>query len=176
MFNVVLETTKGEIVLELKREWSPNGVDRFYNLVRHGYYDHSAIFRIRANTWAQFGIAGDPAVAQTWRTQTIPDDPRILENVRGTMAFAFKEPHGRTTQVFINLKDNRATHDGEPFVPIARVIKGMAVADSLYAGYGESAGGGIRAGQQDPVFTGGNSYLKSNFPQLDYILRARIVK
>jgi len=174
-FNVLLETTKGDILLEVKRAWAPYGVDRFYALVRHGYYDDAAVFRVRAQTWAQFGIAGDPAVAQAWRTQTIPDDPRVLENTRGTVAFAFKDPNGRTTQVFINLADNRATHDDEPFVPIARVVKGMDVADALYAGYGEEAGGGIRAGKQDPVFDGGNAYLR-RFPGLDYIKRARIRK
>ena len=172
-FDVLLETTKGDIVLELNRAWAPHGVDRFYNLVRHGYYDDMAVFRVRADTWAQFGIAGDPAIAQAWRTQTIPDDPRVLENTRGTVAFAFKDPNGRTTQVFINLADNRATHDHEPFVPIARVIRGMDVADALYAGYAEEAGGGVRAGKQDPVFAEGNAYLR-RFPELDYIKRARI--
>jgi len=119
------------------------------------------------------GIAGDPVIAQAWRAQNIPDDPRVLENTRGTVAFAFKEPNGRTTQVFINLADNRTTHDDEPFVPIARVVRGMDVADALYAGYGEKAGGGIRAGKQDPVFAKGNAYLR-RFPKLDYIKRASI--
>jgi hypothetical protein len=94
--------------------------------------------------------------------------------VRGTLAYAFKDPNGRTTQVFINLRDNSATHDAEPFVPIARVIEGMGVADSWYAGYGERAGGGIRAGKQDPVFLGGNEFLRREFPRLDYIIRATI--
>ncbi len=174
--HVRLETTKGPIVLELRREWAPHGVDRFYNLVRAGYYDDIAIFRIRAEVFAQFGIHGDPAVAQRWRTRTIPDDPRELSNVRGTVAFAFKSPNGRATQVFINLRDNSATFDVEPFVPFARVIEGMAVADALYAAYGERAGGGIRAGKQDPVFEGGNAYLRRDFPNLDYIKRATLMK
>jgi len=174
-FQVVLETTKGEIVLEIKRAWAPQGVDRFYNLVKYGYYNDAAIFRIRQGTWAQFGIAADPKVAQAWRNQPIPDDPRVLPNVRGTVAFAFKDPNGRTTQVFINLKDNRSTHDGEPFVPFAKVVKGMEIADSLYAGYGEHSGGGIRAGHQDSLFTGGNRYLQTHFPKLDYIKRIRIL-
>lgn len=175
-FHVILETTKGDIVLEVRRDWSPHGVDRFYNLVRNGYYDNTYVFRIRAGTWAQFGIAGDSKVAQAWRRQNIPDDPRMESNVRGTVAYAFKDPNGRTTQVFINLKDNSATHDKEPFVPFARVVKGMEVADALYADYGEKAGGGIRAGHQDPVFAGGNDYLSRNFPRLDKILRARLTK
>jgi homoserine O-acetyltransferase len=172
--DVRLETTKGTMRLEMRRAWAPLGVDRFYNLARHGYYDDTAVFRIRASTWAQFGINGDPKVAQAWRHRTMPDDPRVLSNVRGTLAYAFKDPNGRTTQVFINLRDNSATHDAEPFVPFAKVIEGMDVADALYAEYGEQAGGGIRAGKQDLVFLRGNAYLRREFPRLDYIVRAII--
>lgn len=171
---VRLETTRGIIRLEMRREWAPLGVDRFYNLVRHGYYDDTAIFRVRAGLWAQFGINGDPKVAAVWRTRNIADDPRVLSNVRGTVAFAFKDPNGRTTQVFINLRDNSASHDKEPFAPIAKVIEGMEVADAIYSEYGEQAGGGIRGGKQDPLFAGGNEYLKQNFPRLDYIIKATI--
>lgn len=170
-----LDTTKGRIVLEMRRAWAPHGVDRFYELLRARYYDDMAMFRVRAGVWAQFGINGDPAVAQRWRGRTIPDDPRVLSNIRGTVAYAFKDPNGRTTQVFINLRDNSATLDAEPFVPFARVVKGMEVADALYAAYGERAGGGIRAGKQDPVFEGGNAYLRREFPELDYIERATLV-
>lgn len=176
VFKVLLETSKGEILLEVYRDWSPHGVDRFYNLVRTGYYDNNYIFRIRAGTWAQFGINGDPVIARAWRGQTLPDDVRKESNIRGTVAYAFKDPNGRTTQVFINLRDNSATHDAEPFVPFARVIKGMEVADALYAGYGEKSGGGIRAGHQDSLFSSGNNYLRQNFPLLDSIRRARVVK
>jgi homoserine O-acetyltransferase len=144
---VRLETTKGVIRLEMRREWAPLGVDRFYNLVRNGYYDDTAIFRIRAGLWAQFGINGDPKIAVAWRTRNIPDDPRVLSNVRGTVAFAFKDPNGRATEVFINLRDNSASHDKEPFAPIAKVIEGMEVADALYSEYGEQSGGGIRGGK-----------------------------
>ena len=173
-YQVQLETTKGKILLEIKREWAPHGADRFYNLVRYGYYDHAAVFRIRKNTWAQFGIAADGKIARAWRHQNIPDDPRVLTNTRGTVAFAFKDPNGRTTQVFINLKDNSSTHDKEPFVPFARVIAGMEVADSLYNEYGETSGGGIRAGKQDSLFAQGNAWLQSHFPRLDYISKAYI--
>jgi len=172
--HVRFETTRGAIVMEMRRAWAPHGVDRFYNLVRHGYYDDTAVFRVRPGTWAQFGISGNPKIAQLWRHRTIPDDPRVLSNARGTLAFAFKEPNGRATQVFLNLRDNSATHDAEPFVPIARVIEGIEVADAWYAAYGEQAGGGIRAGNQDPVFAGGNDYLKRHFPRLDYIITATI--
>jgi cyclophilin family peptidyl-prolyl cis-trans isomerase len=171
---VRLETSKGAVVLEMRREWAPHGVDRFYNLARHGFYDEARIFRIRKDTWAQFGINGDPAIARVWRNRTIPDDPRVLSNVRGTVAYAFKDPNGRTTQVFVNLRDNSATHDREPFVPFARIVQGLDAADAWHADYGEAAGGGIRAGKQDPLFEGGNAFLTRAFPKLDYIVRARV--
>ena len=174
---VRLETTKGLIVIGVHRDWAPKGADRFRELVEIGYYDEARFFRIRKGTWAQFGIAGDPAIAQAWRTKAIPDDPWLgVSNKRGTVAFAFKDPDGRTTQVFINLKDNSETHDKEPFVIFGEVLEGMDVADALYAEYGEAAGGGIRAGKQDPVFAGGNAYLKEKFPLLDSIMRATIVR
>jgi cyclophilin family peptidyl-prolyl cis-trans isomerase len=174
-FRVRLDTTKGPIVIEVRRAWAPRGADRFYELVRAGYYDDVAFSRVIAGQWAQFGINGDPRVSNTWRTRTIPDDPFKESNVRGTVAFAFAVPNGRTTQVFINLRDNRPTHDKEPFVPFGRVVgDGMKVADSLYSGYGEGAGSGIRSGKQGPLFEGGNAYLRTMFPLLDYIRRASI--
>src|SRR5687767_10109872 len=176
VFRVQLETTKGRIVIECVRAWAPNGADRFYELVTTGYYDETALFRIRPDTWVQFGINGSPNIAQAWRARTIADDPLTQANVRGTVFFAWAVANGRTTQVVINLKDNRDVHDKEPFVPFGRVIEGMEVADSLFDEYGEAAGGGIRAGKQDPVFQGGNAYLKKNFPKLDYIRTARIVQ
>jgi peptidyl-prolyl cis-trans isomerase A (cyclophilin A) len=171
---ILLDTSKGPITLEMRREWAPHGADRFYNLVRHGYYDGARFFRIRAGTWVQFGVNGDPKIAQAWRTRTIPDDPPRESNVRGTVAYAFRDRNGRSTQVFINLRDNSSTHDAEPFVPFAKVIDGIDVADRLYSDYGEQAGGGIRGGKQDPLFDGGNAYLTRNFPKLDYIKRATI--
>jgi len=173
---VRLDTSQGVILIELHREWSPHGVDRFYNLVRAGYYNNARFFRVIADRWAQFGINGDPAVAKVWRTQTIPDDPRRQSNTRGTVAFAFAVPNGRATQVFIHLRDNSATHDAEPFVPIGRVTEGMDVADRLYSGYGETSGSGIRAGKQDVLFKEGNAYLQQNFPRLDWIRQALIVE
>lgn len=173
---ILLDTSKGRIVLEMTRAWSPHGADRFYNLVRHGYYDDARFFRIRAGTWAQFGISADPKVATIWRTRTIPDDLRVVSNVRGTLAFAFKDSNGRTTQVFINLKDNASTHDSEPFVPFARVAEGMEAADALYSEYGEKAGGGIRDGKQDPVFAEGNAFFLREFPKLDFIRRASVIQ
>ena len=176
VFRVRLQTSKGLIVLEINRGWSPNGADRFYNLVHAGFYDEARFFRVVAGRWAQFGINGDPQVARLWRTRTIPDDPRRESNVRGTIAFAFAVPNGRTTQVFINLRDNSATHDPAPFVPFGRVVEGMDVADALDAEYGESAGGGMRGGKQGKMFEGGNAYLDAAFPKLDRLLRATVLE
>jgi cyclophilin family peptidyl-prolyl cis-trans isomerase len=174
LFNVRLETSKGPILIQVHRDWSPHGADRFFNLVSAGYYDQVRFSRVIKDKWVQFGINGDPVISTIWRTNTIPDDPRVESNVRGTVAFAFAVTNGRTTQVFINLRDNSATHDAEPFVPFGRVIEGMDVADSLNSAYGENAGGGIRAGHQGPLFEGGNAYLQQNFPQLDFIKHATI--
>jgi cyclophilin family peptidyl-prolyl cis-trans isomerase len=175
-FNVRLETSKGDILIEIHRDWAPNGVDRFYNLVRAGYYDQARFHRVIKGRWAQFGVNGDPKVSNVWRARTIPDDPRRESNVRGTIAYAFAVANGRTTQVFINLRDNSATHDKEPFAPFGKVIEGMDVADALNDEYGETSGGGIRAGKQAPLFEGGNAWLKENFPRLDYITRATVVE
>jgi cyclophilin family peptidyl-prolyl cis-trans isomerase len=176
-FRVRLETSKGAVLIGVHREWAPDGADRFYNLVRHGFYDGARFFRIRAGVFAQFGINGDPRIASVWRTATIPDDPwHGISNQRGTIAYAFRDPNGRTTQVFINLRDNSAADDREPFVPFGRIVEGMDVVDALYSEYGERAGGGIRAGKQDPVFEGGNAYLAREFPKLDYIVKATVEK
>ena len=164
-FFVRLETSKGLMLLDVERRLAPNGVDRFYNLVRHGFYDSARFFRVIKPRFAQFGIPGDPAIAQAWRDRTIPDDPRLASNVRGAVSFAFATPNGRTTQVFINLQDNSQTFDKEPFVPFAHVIDGMDVADALYAEYGESAGGGIRAGQAGPAFFGRKRLPGARFPE-----------
>jgi cyclophilin family peptidyl-prolyl cis-trans isomerase len=167
-----LETTKGPITIEVHRDWSPHGADRFYNLIRAGYYDNSPFFRVIAGRWAQFGINGNTNISAAWRHQYIPDDPRKISNTRGTVAFAFAVPNGRTTQVFINLRDNSATHDPEPFVPFGKVIQGMDIADTLYSAYGEKSGSGIRTGRQAPLYELGNAYLQKNFSHLDYITHA----
>jgi homoserine O-acetyltransferase len=174
-FRVLLETTKGDILIDVQREWSPHGADRFYNLVRGGYFDESKFFRIRRGEWVQFGVNGDPRISQAWRDKTIPDEPRRQSNVRGTIAYAFSPGGLRATQMFINLRDNSATHDPEPFVPFARVVKGMEVADAIFSDNGDTAGGGIRGGKQAPLFEEGNAFLERNFPKLDAIRRATIV-
>lgn len=171
---VRLETSKGPIVVELHRDWAPLGVERFFTLVRSGYYDGVRFHRVIAGKWAQFGVNGDPRISKEWRTRTFADEPRKVSNTRGTVAFAFAVPNGRTTQVFINLRDNSPTHDAEPFVPIGRVVEGINVADALYADYAEQSGGGIRGGKQGPMFEQGNAWLERNFPRLDYIVRATV--
>ena len=171
---VRLETSKGNVEIEVTREWSPLGADRFVALARHGYYDGARFFRVTAGRWIQFGINGDPAIAKAWRGRTIADDPFKQTNVRGTVAFAFAVANGRTTQVFFNLTDNSPTHDKEPFTPFGRVTRGMDIVDSFNGEHGEGPGG-IRAGKQDPFFAGGNSWLDAQFPRLDYIRRAVVV-
>jgi cyclophilin family peptidyl-prolyl cis-trans isomerase len=171
---VRLETSKGIVDIEVTRAWAPLGADRFVALVRAGHYDENRFFRVAPGRWVQFGINGDPAVAKAWRTRTLADDPFRESNVRGTVAFAFAVPNGRTTQIFFNLRDNSETHDKEPFTPFGRVIDGLELIDSVNAEYGEGPGG-IRAGKQDPFFGGGHAWLLKEFPRLDFIRRALVI-
>ena len=174
---ITLVTTKGDVDIEVTRAWAPRSADRFYNLARRGYYNDTRIHRVVKDQWAQWGINGTPAIAQAWRTANFANDPFQLahSNVRGTVAFAFKDQAALTTQVFINLRDNSPTHDAEPFVPFGVVTRGMDVVDAWNKEYGDNAGGGIRAGRQDPLFDGGNVLIDREFPRLDSIVRA-IVK
>jgi homoserine O-acetyltransferase len=173
-FRVHLDTSKGSIVIAVHRDWAPHGADRFYELVRTGYFDDSRFFRVVKGQWAQFGISGDPATATRWRAETIPDDPPKASNVRGRVAFAFKDPGGRTTQIYISLRDN-SYQDAQGFTPFGEIVEGLAVADALNSEYGERSGGGIRAGNQQPLFDGGNAYLDRAFPQLDRIIKASVM-
>jgi cyclophilin family peptidyl-prolyl cis-trans isomerase len=173
-FEVQLDTTKGRIVIDVRRDWAPRGADRFYTLVEARYFDDSRFFRVVADRWAQFGIAGDPSIAKAWRERTIPDDPRIESNTKGAVAFAFAVPNGRTTQVFINLRDNSEALDKEPFAPFGRVSQGMTVVEAINGEYGETCGGGIRAGKQGPLFERGNAFLDEACPRLDRITRATV--
>ena len=175
-FRVRLETTKGTIVVEVHRDWGPLGADRFHELVTARYFDDNRFFRVVKGQWAQFGINGEPAIAKAWRNRTIPDDPRGQSNVRGMVAFAFAEKNARTTQVYIALKDLSDPQDAQGFVPFGRVVEGMDVADALNSEYGESSGSGIRAGKQQPLFDGGNVYLDREFPRLDRLLHAVVMR
>ena len=172
---VRLDTSKGAIVIAVHRDWGPHGADRFLELVNASYFDDSRFFRVVKGQWAQFGIAGDPALATAWRTRAIPDDPPSQSNVRGRVAFAFKDRGGRTTQIYISLRDN-SYQDAQGFVPFGEVVEGMQVADALNSEYGENSGSGIRAGKQQPLFDGGNAYMDREYPRLDRIIQARIVQ
>ncbi len=173
-FRVRVQTTRGPFELEAYRAWAPHGVDRLWQLVRAGYFDDSRFFRVVPAFIVQFGIAGDPRVATFWRARTIPDDPVRQRNTRGLISFAMTGPNTRTTQLFINLRDNSRL-DAQGFAPVAMILRGMNVVDRLYAGYGEASGGGMRAAHQDSLFLGGNAWLDRAFPRLDRIVSARLV-
>jgi len=174
VFRVRLDTTKGVIVIAVHRGWAPHGADRFHELVTSRYFDDSRFFRVVKGQWAQFGIAGNPALAASWRGRRIPDDPPKQSNLRGRVAFAFKDPGGRTSQIYISLRDN-SYQDTQGFVPFGEVVEGMNVADALNSEYGENSGGGLRAGKQQPLFDGGNAYLDREYPRLDRLLTARVI-
>ena len=174
-FLVRFDTNQGAFTVEVHRDWAPHGADRFYELVRDRFFDGQKFFRVRAGFIAQFGLHADPKVIAKWKRATIPDDAVKESNTRGTLAYAMTGPDTRSTQIYINLADNSRL-DKEGFAPFGRVVDGMDVVDRLYSGYGESAGGGMRGGKQGPIEEGGNAYLERNFPKLDWIRRARIVR
>jgi len=173
-YRVRIETTRGAIVLDVHREWAPTGADRFYNLVRAGFYDNSRFYRVTAR-FAQFGIAGEPSVAKVWKSPALTDDPVRQSNTRGRFAFAMTGPDTRTTQIYI-CKVDMTSQDGDGFSPFGEISAGMDVVDALYAGYGENAGGGMRGGKQGRIFEEGNAHLDRDFPQLDRLIRARILR
>ncbi len=166
-FKAKFTTTKGDFTVEVTRDWAPNGADRFYNLVKIGYFTDIAFFRAVDGFMVQFGIHGDPRVSTAWRSAQIPDDPPKESNKRGYLTFATSGPNSRTTQLFINYGDN-ARLDSMGFAPIGKVIEGMDVVDSLYKGYGEGAPRGAGPDQGRIQFQG-NAYLREQFPKLDYI-------
>jgi cyclophilin family peptidyl-prolyl cis-trans isomerase len=172
---VKIMTSAGAFVIEAHRDWAPHGVDRFHELVQAGYFDDSRFFRVVPGFIAQFGIAGDPKVASAWRSRTIPDDPVVQSNKRGFLSYAMTGPDTRSTQIFINLADNSRL-DAQGFAPIGQVVEGMEVVEKLYSGYGETSGGGMRAGKQQKMFDEGNAWLDREFPKLDRLVRATIVK
>lgn len=172
-FKAVFDTTKGKFTIEVTRALSPNGADRFYNLVQSGYFKDIAFFRVIPGFMCQFGIHGDPDVAAKWRDANITDDPVKGSNTRGTISFATAGPGTRTTQLFINFADN-SNLDGMGFSPFGKVIQGMDVVDKINSEYGEGAPGG-RGPEQGRVQMEGNAYLKKDFPNLDYIKSATIV-
>ncbi len=174
-FSVILKTTKGDIQIDLTRSWAPNGVDRFHQLVKAGYYTDVAFFRVIKGFMAQTGLHGDPAVTAAWRQKPIKDDPVKKSNRRGMVTFATAGPNTRTTQFFINFADRNAFLDRQGFSPIGQVAaRSMSVVDALNSEYGEGAPRG-RGPNQSTLNSQGNAYLKREFPRLDYIKSASII-
>jgi peptidyl-prolyl cis-trans isomerase A (cyclophilin A) len=168
-FKAKFDTTKGTIVIEVHRAWSPNGADRFYNLVKNGYYDGVKFFRVVPGFVVQWGIHGDPSIANTWLRANIPDDAVKESNRRGFVTYAKSSAHNsRSVQLFINLADNSRL-DGTGFAPFGKVTEGMDVVDKLYGGYGEGL-----TKLQGRIAEEGNAFLEKNYPQLDGIKKATI--
>jgi len=172
-YTVELDTSKGAIVIDVRRDWAPHGADRFYELVQNGYFTDVAFFRVISGFMAQVGISGDPALNAQWREKRIPDDAVKASNTRGTVTFATSGPNSRTTQFFFNFTDNSRL-DGMGFAPFGKV-KDMAPVDALYDGYGEGAPRG-RGPAQGALQSQGNAYLRESFPNLDYIKGAKIIE
>lgn len=173
-FKVRFETSKGAFVIEAHHAWAPLGVDRFYYLVRRGFYDGNRFFRVVPNFMVQFGINGDPQISAAWRNRVMPDDTSAHQsNLRGRVSFGTRGPHTRTSQLFINFRNN--TTLDRNYQPIAEVVEGMSVVDNIYSGYGEGPPSG-RGPNQERIMTEGNKYLATEFPALDSIVTARIVK
>jgi peptidyl-prolyl cis-trans isomerase A (cyclophilin A) len=176
-YRVLFSTSKGDFTVEVTRAWAPTGADRFFNLVKNGFYDDVRFFRVLRTPqpfMAQFGVSGNPAIAAKWSEATIPDDPVTQHNTRGRITFATAGPNTRTTQVFINYADNSRL-DESGFAPFGEVISGMDVVDQLYADYGEGAPEG-HGPEQDRIEKEGTPYLNQGWPKLDYIKSARIVE
>ena len=169
------DTSKGVFVVTVHRAWAPLGADRFYNLVKNGFYDECRFFRVLDGFMAQIGMNGDPAVQRAWQTARLQDDPVKESNKRGYVTFAHAGANSRTTQFFINFKDNAESLDKQGFPPIGTVTTGMDVVDKLYSGYGEGAPRG-QGPAQGSIATEGNAYLTKSFPKLDYVKKATIEK
>lgn len=167
VFRAKFTATGGDFVVEVHRDWAPLAADRFYNLVRKGYFTNAAFFRVVPGFVVQFGLSAVPAVNKAWKTATIADDPVVQSNKRGTLVFASAGPNTRTTQIFINLADNaRLDHMG--FAPFGSVVEGMDTVDKIYGVYGEMP-------RQDLIAEQGDAYLKAHFRDIDRIKMARIV-
>ena len=171
-YKVKFDTSKGPFVIEVQRDWAPNGADRFYNLVKNGFYDNTRFFRVIPGFMVQFGINGDPAVSAACRNARIGGDPVKQSNARGMVTFATAGPNTRTTQVFVNFGNNNFL-DRQGFSPFGKVVSGMDVVDALYSGYGEGAPAG-QGPDQGLIQQQGNAYLEQGFPKLDYVKKAAI--
>jgi len=170
-YQVKFETTRGEFTITVTRAWSPLGADRFYNLVKHHYFDNARFFRVLPNFVVQFGLSANPTVNAAWEKATIKDDPRSQSNKRATLVFATAGANTRTTQLFINLKDNGSSLDGQGFTPFGQVDgDGMKVVEMLYDQYGETAGM-----DQENITKGGEKYIATHWPKLDTIKSATLI-
>ena len=167
-FRAKFDTTKGVFVIEVRREWSPNGADRFYNLVKNGYYDGVKFFRVSPGFVVQWGIHGDPSIATKWLQSKIPDDPVKESNRRGSVTFATSGPNSRSVQLFINLIENSRL-DASGFAPFGKVVEGMDVVDKLDGSYGEGL-----TKLQGKIAEEGNAFLEKSYPNLDGIKKATI--
>ena len=172
-FKAQFDTTKGKFTVQVTRSLAPNGADRFYNLVRSGYFTDIAFFRVIPGFMCQFGIHGDPNVSAKWREANIADDPVKGSNTRGAITFATAGPNTRTAQLFIDFGNNVGL-DGQGFSPFGKVIEGMDVVDKINSEYGEGAPNG-NGPNQGRIQMEGNTYLKKDFPNLDYVKSATIV-
>jgi len=172
VFKARFTTTQGDLVVEIDRSWAPRGADRFYNLVKNGFFDNASFFRVLPGFIVQFGIHANPQVSSVWSNAAIKDDPIKHSNLKGTITFATAGPNSRTTQLFINLADNTSL-DGMGFAPLGKVIEGLNVVDQLYGGYGEGAPEG-QGPDQNRIQREGKAYLDKLFPRLDSIKTATI--
>jgi peptidyl-prolyl cis-trans isomerase A (cyclophilin A) len=171
VYEATFTTTKGDFVVQVTRSWAPNEADRFYNLVKHGYFNDVEFFRVVPGFVVQFGLTGSPAINKAWENATIKDDPVTQTNAAATITFAQTgSPNSRSTQVFINLGDNAALdHSGQGFAPFGKITSGMDVVQNLYGGYADQP-----TNHQDEITNQGNAYLQKNFPKLDSIKSAKI--
>ena len=173
-FRVRFNTTKGDFVVLVHRDWAPRGADRFWELTKMRFYDGNYFFRVLPNFIVQWGISGDPKVAKDWSVLTISDDPPKVSNKLGTVTFATAGPNSRTTQLFVNLNDNSRL-DAQGFTPFGEVSEGMTVVQNLYAGYGEGAPRGPGP-DQNAITDIGNAYLEEHFPRLDQIKKTQVLE
>lgn len=172
IYKVKFATSKGDVVIEVTRDWAPRGADHFYTLVKTGFNDNARFFRVRPGFVVQFGIAAEPKTNRIWDAMRLPDDPVKESNTRGMVTFATAGPNTRTTQIFINLADNKRL-DSQGFAPFGKVVSGMEAVDAFYSAYGEMS---PRGNGPDPeqIEAQGNPYLESKFPRLDYIQKATL--
>ena len=173
-FHVLFETSRGNVTFDVVTAWAPIGAARFYNLVRNGFFDGNRFFRVIPGGIVQFGVSGVPQIQAAWNEQALPDDPVRVSNLRGTLVFATAGPNTRTTQMFVNYRDNEH-YDSQGFAPIGRVTEGMGALLQLYSDYGEMAGLGGAGVNYECMLAGGEAYIARDFDRMDRIIRATLI-